>query len=90
MVYKYGCNAMRKGSSVCHILVFNSQPTQRAVCVCRRAQLFFYLGTRREEEEGEQVAYQVLGCRDQQVASEPYGVVLAQRLNDGWRRFPGV
>ena len=34
MVYKYGCNTMRKGSSVCHILVFSSQPTQRAVCVC--------------------------------------------------------
>ena len=44
---------MRKGSSVCHILVFSSQPTQRAVCVCvcRRAQLFFYLGAKERERK---------------------------------------
>ena len=53
MVYKYECNAMRKGSSVCHIPVSNSQPTQRAVCVCvcRGAQLFFYLGARERERK---------------------------------------
>ena len=49
MVYKYECNAMRKSSSVCHNPVSSSQPTQWAVsvCVCRGAQLFFYLGRRR-------------------------------------------
>ena len=36
-------------------------------------------------EEGEQVAYLALGLQGQHVASEPYGVVPAQRLNDGWR-----
>ena len=53
MVYKYECNAMRKGSSVCHIPVSNSQPTQRAVCVCvcRGAQLFFYLGVKERERK---------------------------------------
>ena len=51
MVYKYECNAMRKGSSVCHIPVSNSQPTQRVVCVCRGAQLFFNLGTEVRERE---------------------------------------
>ena len=53
MVYKYECNAMRKGSSVCHIPVSSSQPTQRAVsvCVCRGAQLFFYLGAKERERK---------------------------------------
>ena len=53
MVYKYECNAMRKVSSVCHIPVSSSQPTQRAVsvCVCRGAQLFFNLGTEVRERE---------------------------------------
>jgi len=51
MVYKYECNVMRKGSSVCHIPVSNSQPTQRAVCVCRGAQLFFYLGVKERERK---------------------------------------
>jgi len=53
MVYKYECNAMRKGSSVCHILVSSSQPTQRAVsvCVCRGAHLFFYLGAKERERK---------------------------------------
>ena len=53
MVYKYECNAMRKGSSVCHNPVSSSQPTQRAVsvCVCRGAQLFFYLGAEVRERE---------------------------------------
>ena len=87
MVYKYECNAMRKGSSVCHIPVSSSQPTQRAVsvCVCRGAQLFFYLGAKERERKVSRLLTWPLGCREQQVASEPYGVVLAQRLNDGWR-----
>ena len=53
MVYKYECNAMRKGSSVCHNPVSSSQPTQRAVsvCVCRGAQLFFYLGAKERERK---------------------------------------
>ena len=53
MVYKYECNTMRKDSSVCHNPVSSSQPTQRAVsvCVCRGAQLFFYLGAKERERK---------------------------------------
>ena len=67
MVYKYECNAMRKDSSVCHIPVSNSQPTQRAVCVCvQRSSALLLPWSKGEEEEGEQVAYLALDCRDQQ------------------------
>ena len=53
MVYKYECNAMRKGSSVCHIPFSSSQPTQRtgSVCVCRGVQLFFYLGAKERKRK---------------------------------------
>ena len=69
MVYKYECNAMRKGSSVCHILVFSSQPTLGAECVWeQRSSALLLPWTRGEEEEGEQVAYLVLDCRDQQIS----------------------
>jgi len=64
MVYKYECNAMRKGSSFCHILVFSSQPSrEQSACVGRGAQLFFYL---RGEEGGKKVSRLLtwpLGCR---------------------------
>ena len=64
MVYKYECNAMRKGSSFLpHSSVqlsASAESRQQSVCVCRRAQLFFYLGTRGEGEEGEQVAHLVI------------------------------
>ena len=59
MVYKYECNAMRKGSSVCHIPVSNSQPTQRAVCVQRSSALLLPW-SQGEGEEGEQVAHLVI------------------------------
>ena len=53
MVYKYECNAMRKGSSVCHIQSLAlSQRRELCVCVCRGAQLFFNLGTEVREREG--------------------------------------
>ena len=55
------------------------------VCVCAEELPLLLPWSEGEEEEGEQVAYLALDCRDQQVVSEPYGVVLAQRLNDGWR-----
>lgn len=68
MVYKYECNAMRKGSSFLpHSSVqlsASAESRQQSVCVCRRAQLFFYLGAK-EREEGDQVAYLGLDCRDQ-------------------------
>ena len=91
MVYKYESNAMRKGSSFCHILVFSSQPTQRAECVCeqRSSALLLPWGEERERKVSRLLTWP-LGCRGQHAASEPYGVVPAQRLNDGWRRLPGV
>ena len=61
MVYKYECNAMRKGSPVCHIPVSNSQPTQRAVCVCmQRSSALLQPRDKGEEEGGEQVAHLVI------------------------------
>ena len=89
MVYKYECNAMRKGSSFLpHSSVqlsASAESRQQSVCVCRRAQLFFYLRAKERERKVTRLLTWPLDCRDQQVASEPYGVVLAQRLNDGWR-----
>ena len=59
MVYKYECNAMRKGSSVCHIPVSSSQPTQRVVCV-QRSSALLQPWDRGEGEGGEQVAHLVI------------------------------
>ena len=56
MVYKYECNAMRKDSSVCHIPVSNSQPTQRVVCVCVEELSSSSTLEQGEGEGGEQVA----------------------------------
>jgi hypothetical protein len=55
MVYKYECNAMRKGSSFLpHSSVqlsASAESRQQSVCVCRRAQLFFYLGAKERERK---------------------------------------
>ena len=55
MVYKYECNAMRKGSSFLQHssvqLSASAESRQQSVCVCRRAQLFFYLGAKERERK---------------------------------------
>ena len=55
MVYKYECNAMRKCSSFLpHSSVqlsASAESRQQSVCVCRRAQLFFYLGAKERERK---------------------------------------
>jgi len=55
MVYKYECNAMRKDSSFLpHSSVqlsASAESRQQSVCVCRRAQLFFYLGAKERERK---------------------------------------
>ena len=55
MVYKYECNAMRKGSSFLpHSSVqlsASAESRQQSVCVCRRAQLFFYLRAKERERK---------------------------------------
>ena len=75
MVYKYECNAMRKDSSFLpHSSVqlsASAESRQQSVCVCRRAQLFFYLRAKEAREEGDQVAYLALDCRDQQKRVAP-------------------
>ena len=68
---------MRKGSSVCHIPVSNSQPTQRAVCVCvQRSSALLLPWSKGEGEEGEQVAYLVLDYQGPTITSDELDTVL--------------
>ena len=60
MVYKYECNAMRKGSSVCHIQSL-ALSQRRELCVCiQRSSALLQPWDRGEGEGGEQVAHLVI------------------------------